>query len=60
MSKTELVYVGPEFVVGIPARDLTGDDIERLAQKAGEKPDAFRDALLKTSIYRKSATEKKA
>lgn len=50
-----LVYAGDgAFIVGVPARDLTENDIVLIAASKNRKPDAMRDELLASPIYRAS------
>lgn len=51
-----LRYVGPGFVPGIPARDLSAADIERYARRASVKPDELIASL--STHYRPSADGK--
>lgn len=56
MSKTDeiiLVYKGklPEHINGVPARDLTADDIQQVAQLWGISPTETEGLLLKNKLY---------
>ena len=43
MAETTLIYVGGGFLPGVPARDLSADEVE---QYGGQK------ALIKSGLYR--------
>ena len=45
---------GEPFITGIPARDLSENDISRLAEIAGQDPKDYLAALLKSGVYIKS------
>lgn len=45
-------YVGKgRFIVGIPAEDLTDEDIAKLAAKRGVKPADLRKQLEESGLY---------
>jgi len=45
-------YVGKgQFIVGIPADDLTDEQIEALAAKRGVKPAELRKELIESGLY---------
>jgi len=45
-------YVGKgRFVIGIPDRDLTDEEIEALAAKRGKKPAELRKELIESGLY---------
>ena len=55
---TGLRYRGKgRFVVGVPATDLSADDVARLG---GADPAAFRARLIKTGVYAPALPEKPA
>lgn len=53
-----LTYVGPEYLSGIPARDLSTADIERLARdpyvkrRIAPNASALADVLTSSGMYR--------
>lgn len=46
-----LTYRGDRAIVGIPARDLTDDEIAALAKRRGKKADELRKELLASDLY---------
>lgn len=52
MSKDVLTYTGDgRFLVGIPATDLTDDEIGILAAKRGVTPAQLRKTLIESGLY---------
>ncbi len=59
---TVLRYTGDEegvpFVMGVPARDLTDDDLTALVGSLGNDRGAVKRALVKSGIYAEAAKPK--
>lgn len=51
MSKEVLTYTGDRFIVGIPAHDLTDDEIAAIAAKRNTTPAALRKTLTESGLY---------
>lgn len=53
-----LTYTGPGYIIGVPARDLSADEIISLAEQHEQAAQEFAALLTLRGLYRASAKRK--